>query len=227
MNGAEWIGEQLAARLGGRCRILVSNGMPTALHEERLNLVVDALRARGARKVLDLGCGAGPLVVALAENAFFQEIVGLDTSRKALEDCARNLQQADIPQDQRVRLLNDSFADANPNFTGFDAAVLLETIEHIPPDRLSKVERAVFNGFRPGTVLITTPNQECNQILGVPANRLRHPGHEFEWSRAKFEAWSQGVAGRNGYQVSFQGIGWSHPALGSPSQMALFTRGET
>ena len=152
--------------------------------------------------------------------------MGLDISPKALEQCARDLQNAGFTQGRRIQLLKESFAETNARFTGFDAAVLLETIEHIPPDRLSKVERAVFGGFRPATVLITTPNQECNEILGVPAHRLRHPGHAFEWSRAKFETWAQGVAGRNGYGVSFTGLGPAYPVLGSPSQMALFTRTE-
>ncbi|MBC8242414.1 MAG: methyltransferase domain-containing protein [Alphaproteobacteria bacterium] len=198
--------------------------MPTSLHQDRLNTVVETLRARGARRVLDLGCGTGPLLVALAGNDFFQQIVGLDISRTALAQCARDLDTAGFPQGQRIQLLHDSFAETNLRYTGFDAAVLLETIEHIPPDRLSKVERAVFNGFRPGLVLITTPNQECNEILGVPSHRMRHPGHAFEWSRAKFEAWAGGVAARNGYLVGFAGLGPAHPALGSPSQMALFTR---
>lgn len=198
--------------------------MPTSLHQERLEIVVESLRAHGARRVLDLGCGAGPLLVALAGSDFFEQIVGLDISRKALEQCARELDRAGHPQGHRIQLLNDSFAEANPRFAGYDAAVLLETIEHIPPDRLSKVERAVFNGFRPDTVLITTPNQECNELLGVPPHRMRHPEHAFEWTRAKFEAWARGVGNRNGYQVTFAGIGPAHPALGSPSQMALFTR---
>ncbi len=200
--------------------------MPTSLHQERLDIVVESLRSQGARRVLDLGCGSGPLLVALAGDDFFEQIVGLDISRTALAQCARALDQAGFPQGQRIQVLNDSFAETNPRFTGFNAAVLLETIEHIPPDRLSKVERAVFNGFRPDTVLITTPNQECNELLGVPAHRLRHPEHEFEWTRAKFESWAQGVAARNGYQVTFAGIGPAHPALGSPSQMALYTRAE-
>ena len=198
--------------------------MPTSLHEERLTIVLDALRARGAARILDLGCGDGPLLLALAGDSYFTQITGLDISRKALEACAQNLAQANIALEQRVSLLNESFADANPKFQGYDAAVLLETIEHIPPDRLSKVERAVFSGFRPGVVLITTPNRECNEILGVPSHRLRHPGHEFEWDRAKFQAWAQGVAARSGYHAAFMGLGPAHPVLGSPNQMALFTR---
>ena len=198
--------------------------MPTSLHQDRLDIVIDALRTRRARRVLDLGCGTGPLLLALAESDFFEQIVGLDISRKALEQCARDLQNAGFSQGQRIQLLNDSFAEMNPRFTGFDAAVLLETIEHIPPDRLSKVERAVFNSFKPRLVLITTPNVECNELLGVPSHRLRHPGHEFEWTRAKFETWARGVAGRNGYDVEFSGIGWSHPTYGAASQMALFVR---
>ncbi|MBT4487072.1 MAG: methyltransferase domain-containing protein [Rhodospirillaceae bacterium] len=198
--------------------------MPTSLHEERLTIVLDALRARGAARILDLGCGDGPLLLALAGDSYFTQITGLDISRKALEACAQNLAQANIALEQRVSLLNESFADANPKFQGYDAAVLLETIEHIPPDRLSKVERAVFNSFKPRLVLITTPNVECNELLGVPSHRLRHPGHEFEWTRAKFETWARGVAGRNGYDVEFSGIGWSHPTYGAASQMALFVR---
>ncbi len=200
--------------------------MPTSLHEDRLNIVVEALRARGVRRVLDLGCGTGPLLLALAAEPYFEQIVGLDISRKALEQCGRNLAREGIALDSRVQILNDSFAEANPRFEGFDAAVLLETIEHIPPDRLSKVERAVFNGFRPGLVLITTPNQECNELLGVPDHRLRHPEHEFEWDRAKFEAWATGLAQRNGYAVTFAGIGPAHPVLGAPSQMAVFTQAD-
>ena len=200
--------------------------MPTSLHEDRLNIVVDALQAQGARRVLDLGCGTGPLLLALAAKPFFEQIVGLDISRKALEACGRNLARDGIALDHRVQILNDTFAEANPRFQGYAAAVLLETIEHIPPDRLSKVERAVFSGFRPSFVLITTPNQECNELLGVPGHRLRHPEHEFEWDRAKFEAWATGLARRNGYAVGFAGIGPAHPVLGSPSQMAAFTQAD-
>lgn len=198
--------------------------MATSLHDDRLNTVLAALRAHGAARVLDLGCGDGPLMLALGGDKFFTQITGLDISRKALEACRHKLAEAGLNQDQRLRVLEASFTEANNDLRGYDAAVLLETIEHIPPDRLSQVERAVFNHFKPGLVVITTPNQECNELLGVPAHRMRHPGHTFEWTRAKFETWAGGVAGRNGYGVVCSGIGWSHPVFGAASQMALFTR---
>lgn len=84
---------------------------------------------------------------------------------------------------------------------------MLETIEHVDPGRLSKVERGVFGGMRPRTVLVTTPNQEFNVLHGVLPGRRRHPGHRFEWTRAQFRIWSSGVAGRNGYTVSFGDLG--------------------
>ena len=36
--------------------------------------------------------------------------------------------------------------------SGFDAAILVETIEHLEPDRLSVLERAVFRAMRPGVL---------------------------------------------------------------------------
>lgn len=76
---------------------------------------------------------------------------------------------------------------------------------------------------RPGFVLVTTPNNEWNDLLGVPPWGFRHPDHRFEWPRARFAAWARGVAGRNGYRVTLHGIGTAHPLLGCPTQMAVYS----
>ena len=106
--------------------------------------------------------------------------------------------------------------------TGFDAAVMLETIEHIAPGHLPRVERAVFAGMHPRLLLVTTPNQEYNVLHGMAAGRKRHPGHHFEWTRAQFQHWAGGVAQRHGYSVSFSDLGPPDPVRGSSTQMAKF-----
>jgi small RNA 2'-O-methyltransferase len=197
----------------------------TFLHEARLSAVHDALQVCGAKSVLDLGCGPGPLLARLACRPHFRLIVGVDKSLRALQSLKRRLNRRGLSGNGRVRLLHASFTEPNRGLLGFDAAVLVETIEHIEPDKLSCVEVAVFTRCRPKTVIITTPNRECNELLGVPTHRLRHPDHRFEWPRDKFKSWAGGVAARNRYDVTFEDVGWTHPVLGGPTQMAIFSIG--
>ena len=108
---------------------------------------------------------------------------------------------------------------------GFDAAALVEVIEHIEPDRLASVERVVFELARPGMVVVTTPNREYNaKFEGMQPGQLRHPDHRFEWTRAEFRAWAENVAGRHGYAVRFLPVGPVDEALGPPTQMGVFGR---
>ena len=176
-----------------------------------------ALRAVGAETVLDLGCGDGALLVPLAQEPAIRRIVGVDVSADALDALRQRLSAASDEVRRKVDLVHGSMTEANAAFAGFDAAVLVETIEHIEPDRLSQLERAVFGDMRPKSVVVTTPNSDFNARLGVPSQRLRHPDHRFEWGGAKFRAWAGGVAQRNGYEVGFED-------LAGGTQMALLRR---
>jgi 3' terminal RNA ribose 2'-O-methyltransferase Hen1 len=193
-------------------------------HELRLDTVLRELLRCGARSVLDLGCGGGELLLRLAREAQFCRIVGMDISVDVLRAARELLQAEPGALAERVELVEASFAVSDARFAGFDAAALVETIEHIDAHRLSSVERAVFGSFRPATVVITTPNSEYNPIHGAPAGSFRHPDHRFEWPRAKFRDWARGVAGRNGYRAAFGDIGEPDPDLGSPTQMAVLSR---
>ena len=192
---------------------------PTALHDARLAAVLAALSDCGAASVMDLGCGDGALLAHLVARPAFDTIVGVELDAAALARAA-----ADIRISARARLVCGSLTDAALLPQGFDAATLVEVIEHLPPDRLGALEQAVFGLARPGAVIVTTPNADFNALLGVPARRRRHPDHRFEWGRAKFQSWAQGVARRNGYAAAFQDLPALHSALGGPSQMAVFTR---
>jgi 3' terminal RNA ribose 2'-O-methyltransferase Hen1 len=194
---------------------------PDALQELRLDAVAGRLRDCGARSVLDLGCGSGELVARLAAEARFERIVGVDHSPSILTT-ARELLGPAAVDGARVRLLCASFTAADDRLAGFDAAALIETLEHVDPGRLALVERAVFAGYRPRTVIVTTPNREYNPRYGLAAGAMRHPDHRFEWGRARFARWARGVGARNGYAVTFAGIGAADERYGCPTQMALF-----
>ncbi|HBO1858571.1 methyltransferase domain-containing protein [Delftia tsuruhatensis] len=196
---------------------------PSALHTLRIAAVTDALGAAGARAIGDLGCGSGALLSRLLADARFERIVGVEMALGVLTRAERMASGVALGSG-RLTLIHGSFLEHHSALHALDAIAMLETIEHVPPGRLSRLEGLVFGDYRPRHVVITTPNVECNALLGVPEGRHREPGHFFEWSRAKFEAWATGTARRNAYEVHFRGIGECHPCFGSPTQMAEFTR---
>jgi 3' terminal RNA ribose 2'-O-methyltransferase Hen1 len=198
---------------------------PLSLHEQRLESVVELLKARGVSRIVDLGCGEGKLLRHLMADRSFGRIVGMDVSHVALQKASRRLRLDRLPpmQRERIELIQGSLMYKDERIAGFDAAALVEVIEHIDPPRLATVSRAVFEFARPATIVVTTPNADYNTLFEtLPAGQLRNRDHRFEWSRSEFQEWAIGVAGRYGYKVSFQNIGPADDHLGAPSQMALF-----
>ena len=196
----------------------------SALHEVRLDRVASQLSSSGARTVLDLGCGSGALLQRLLESNAFDRVVGLESSGISLRDARDRLAPWPSMPNPPISLLRGSFQDPNDACTGFDAAAMVEVIEHVPPRDLSTVERAVFECYRPGIVVLTTPNAEYNPLFDLAPGEFRDPDHKFEWSRDKFRQWVTGVARRNGYRVRIGGIGEEDPELGAPTHQAWFER---
>ncbi|WP_329314842.1 3' terminal RNA ribose 2'-O-methyltransferase Hen1 [Streptomyces sp. NBC_01278] len=203
---------------------------PVPLAVQRREAILTALRAAGAARVLDLGCGQGQLVQALLKDVAFTEIVGVDVSVRALATAAKRLrlERMGERQSSRVQLLQGSLAYTDKRLAGYDAAVLSEVIEHVDLPRLPALEYAVFGAARPRTVLVTTPNVEYNvRWETLPAGHVRHGDHRFEWTRAEFRAWAATVAERHGYAVEFTPVGDDDPQVGPPTQMAVFTQAAT
>ncbi len=198
---------------------------PIHLSDQRLAAVVNALRESGARRVLDLGCGSGKLIEALLREQVFHQITGVDVSHRALEAAASRLHLDTLAprQRDRVQLLHGSLTYRDRRLEGFDAAAVVEVVEHLDPSRLSAFERVVFAQARPATVVLTTPNAEYNALMrGLAPGTPRHLDHRFEWSRSEFAGWTAAVARRCGYKVELRGIGPEDAALGCPTQMAVF-----
>jgi 3' terminal RNA ribose 2'-O-methyltransferase Hen1 len=198
---------------------------PMRLNEKRHGAVVAVLRASGAKRVLDLGCGSGKLLRALLDEPSFEKIVGVDVVYSVLEMAQRRLRLDRLAprQRERVELFQTALTYRDKRLAGFDAAAIVEVIEHLDAPRLRSFERVVFGAAKPGTVVVTTPNREYNaKFEGLPAGQFRHRDHRFEWTRAEFEAWGGRIAAENGYAVRFLPIGPEDVELGAPTQMAVF-----
>ena len=198
---------------------------PLSLNDQRHGVVMAALRACGARSVLDLGCSEGKFLRQLLEDRQFERIVGLDVSVQSLQRAVQRLGYDRLPpkQKERIQLIHGSLIYRDQRIAGFDAAAVIEVIEHLDPPRLVAFERVLFEFARPKTVVLTTPNREYNPMWEtLPAGQFRHSDHRFEWTRDEFQAWANRVAEQHLYSVRFLPVGPEDAVVGSPTQMAVF-----
>lgn len=199
------------------------------LNEERLGTVLSALKASGAKTVLDLCCGSGKLLQILLREKQFTMIVGMDVSVRSLEIASDRLHLEEMPakQRERIELLHGSLIYRDRRLENYEAAAVVEVVEHLDKARLKAFERVLFEFAKPTTVVLTTPNREYNRIWeAVGPDRLRHQDHRFEWTRSEFREWADGVGAQNGYTTKFLPIGPVDVELGSPTQMCIFSRSQ-
>ncbi len=199
---------------------------PISLNRQRLELVAQTLIEHRVKRVIDLGCGEGELLKHLLQNKSIEQITGVDVSYRTLEIAKKRLGLDDLPFHQRdkIELIQGSLTYRDKRFGGYDAATLIEVIEHLDSNRLAALERVVFEFAQPKLVIVTTPNIEYNVLFeSLPNGKLRHQDHRFEWTRREFQAWGNDVASRFDYQITFQGIGNEDVLVGTSTQMAIFT----
>lgn len=200
---------------------------PLRLAERRIEAVLEVVRAAGVRSLVDLGCGDGPFVRAALLERSIERVIGVEVSARTLELAEARLDALNLGEDARARvsLLLGSMLYRDARLDGIDAAICIEVIEHLDPDRLPFFEANVFGSLRPRVIAVTTPNVEANaKMPGLAPGARRHRDHRFEWTRAELAAWAERVSHEHGYDVRFVPIGDDDPEVGAPTQMAIFER---
>ena len=197
-----------------------------SLHQQRHEAVIDQLLSLEAKTILDLGCSTGRLLQRLQKETFFTRLTGADVARSVLQHAAQKLglrRRNEI--DPRIELIQAALTYQDDRFSGYDAALLVEVIEHLDPERLPALEQVVLRYAAPQYVIVTTPNVEYNACYpDLPAGQFRHPDHRFEWDRSTFEQWVKRIANEHSYHYTIHGIGKLDETHGAPSQMAVFSR---
>jgi 3' terminal RNA ribose 2'-O-methyltransferase Hen1 len=196
-----------------------------SLNQQRLETVVNTLKTFNSKRILDLGCGEGKLIKKLLLDKQFTEIVGVDLDYRCLEIAQEKLKLDHLTseQQQRIKLLHGSLTYRDKRLFGYDAATVIEVIEHLDEFRLATFAQILFQFTRPKILIITTPNQEYNvRFTSLATGKLRHPDHRFEWTRTEFQSWCDRTAKQYNYQVQFSPIGTEDSLLGAPTQMAVF-----
>jgi 3' terminal RNA ribose 2'-O-methyltransferase Hen1 len=196
------------------------------LNDMRLGSVIAALKSCNAKSVIDIGCGEGNLLRLLVKEKQFTRIAGTDVSHVSLKRAADKLKldrDNNILQ-EKLTLFQSSLTYKDSRFAGYDAACVIEVIEHLDLPRLSAFEKVLFGAAKPPVIRLTTPNREYNaKYENVGEDGLRHSDHRFEWTRAEFHDWAEITAAKYGYTVKFSEIGEADETLGAATQMGVFS----
>jgi 3' terminal RNA ribose 2'-O-methyltransferase Hen1 len=217
-------------RLANEDELLEEQTLPErklSLHQQRLNKAFDFLKASGAASILDIGCGEGKLLKLLLKEGQFKKIAGMDVSFSQLQKAKENLylDEASPGMRDRIKIFQSSVTYKDERLRNFDAAVLVEVIEHLDEERLPAMEQVVFGFAKPGTVVLSTPNAEYNVVFEkLQTQAFRHGDHRFEWTRQEFTQWCNKICVEFNYQVQVYPVGEEEENVGAPSQLAVFIK---
>ena len=129
-----------------------------------VDLVRDELAAAGARTVLDAGCGPASLLRLLGGEDL--DRYGFDLTPEMVEE-ARRVLAAEVPA---MRLWQGSVLDPasfrapSGGPAGFDAAICIGVLPHIPAEADDDVLRNLVGAVRPGGLVLV---EARNELFGL------------------------------------------------------------
>jgi 2-polyprenyl-3-methyl-5-hydroxy-6-metoxy-1,4-benzoquinol methylase len=156
----------------------VKQALIRAFHAKAVQLIQ---RARPAT-ILELGCGEGFVLSALAEAGIDAELTGVELSERAVRIARERLGDRAIIEHRDAReLIEDG--------RSFDMVMMLEVLEHIPnPAQMLPILERLSNGW----LLLSVPWEPMfmasNFVTGKNIRRFGNdPDHVNHWGRRGFQ----------------------------------------
>ncbi len=107
--------------------------------------------------ILDYGCGNGTFIGYLANDFPNSSIFGLDFSKDSVTESNRKNKQTENVK----TIIHFEDLDATYKANSFDIIFLIETIEHLRSDLLTKTLGIIYSLLKPnGYIIVTTPFNE-------------------------------------------------------------------
>lgn len=149
-----------------------------ALNRDAQTRLLERHRPDETRRVLELGCGTGPLLVRIEDE--YEEVLGVDANERMLERARERVRRAEM---KRGDFTEWSAADEGRTF---DAAVLFGGILHLTDEEdVRSLAENVRDGLRDGGAFITffepLTDDVANGSFGartVESDRFRVERHE-------------------------------------------------
>jgi len=194
------------------------------LNDLRYGKIVETVVLMNPRSIVDFGSGEGKLSERLGFIKGVQDILAVEPSESATLKALKRFEKVTNQEDFVIpKTLWGSLFYYDERLKGKDVMILCEVIEHIDEYRLPKILETILHDYQPGALIITTPNQEYNEVYKMN-DYFRHNDHRFEWTRAEFRQWCIEQNHRELYDLQFEGIGEEHDTQGFPTQMCVFKR---
>lgn len=194
------------------------------LNEMRYEKIVETAKLLKPNSIVDFGSGEGKLAVQLGFINGVQEVLAVEPSQAATLKAVKRFEKVkDRSSFIEPTTLWGSLFYYDERLKGKDLIILCEVIEHIDAQRLPKAFDTILNLYAPESLIITTPNQEYNEIYDME-DHFRHDDHRFEWTRQEFQEWCKARNHLDLYELEFSGIGEENLNQGFPTQMCVFKR---
>lgn len=132
-----------------------------------VKLIVDALKAHGAKSVLDAGCGPASILRTLAKLKF--DCFGFDLTPGMVSQAQHALAEFGVPAD-RVWQGDASAAKAYASRVPFDAAIAIGVLPHLSPDGVEATMRNLFGAVRSGGIVIVQARNALFSLFTMNRN---------------------------------------------------------